>query len=587
MAKEKHSKLDTMRHSSSHLMAMAVLQLFPKAKFAIGPSIEDGFYYDFELDRSLTNQDLKKIEKIMTKTKSKNHKFEHEEWTITKAEKYFKDSKQKYKLELIRDLLKEDPKLKKVSIFKTGEFVDLCAGPHVKSTKEIGPYKLLSVAGAYWRGSEKNKMLQRIYGTCFEQEKELVEYLNKLEEAKKRDHRFLGKQLELFMIDEEVGQGLILWLPKGAQLRKIIQDFAINTYLKNGYKPVYTPHIASTELFKHSGHLDFYKENLYSPFEVEKQAYMVKPMNCPFHVRMYNNSIHSYRDLPIRWTEMGTVYRYERSGVLHGLTRVRGFTQDDAHIICTKEQLSQELFEALKLTKYMLKTFGFNDFEVNISIRDPKNKDKFIGDDSSWKAAEESLIEAVKKAGFKNFVYDIGGAVFYGPKIDIKIADALGRMWQLSTIQVDFNLPSRFNMKYIDKEGNEKAPFMIHRALLGSLERFIGVLIEHYAGSFPLWLSPLQVKVLAISQKHNKYAQKVLDELTKNDIRVEVDDSDETLGKKIRNALKEKVPYMVIVGDKEKKLDKVAPRTRTGKDLGAMKISKFIDRIKEEIKKNK
>ncbi len=587
MSKEKQSKLDIMRHSCSHLMAVAVLEMFPKAKLAIGPAIEDGYYYDFELDRPLINQDLKKLEKIMTKIRSKGDKFKHEEWTINKALKYFKDRKDKYKVELINDLVKDNSKLKKVSIYKTGDFIDLCVGPHIKSTKDIGPFKLLNVAGAYWRGDEKNKMLQRIYGTCFETEKDLKKYLEKLEEAKKRDHRILGKQLDLFMFDDEIGSGLVLWLPKGAQLFNTIKDFAFNTYLKNGYKPVVTPHIASTELFKHSGHLDFYKENLYSPFTVEKQKYMVKPMNCPFHVKMYNSQIHSYRDLPIRWTEMGTVYRYERSGVLHGLTRVRGFTQDDAHIICTKDQLNDEIVKALKLTKYILNIFGFRDFEINISTRDLENKDKFIGEDKDWKKTEEALKQAVKKAGLKKFVYDIGGAVFYGPKIDIKIADALGRMWQLSTIQVDFNLPSRFKMKYINKEGKEQTPFMIHRALLGSLERFIGVLIEHYAGAFPIWLSPVQVKVLAISQKHNKYASKVADELFENDLRVEVDNSDETLGKKIRNAQREKVPYMLIVGDKEVKSSKVAPRTRSGKDLGAMPIKRFIERIKKEIESKK
>lgn len=583
----KPTKLDIMRHSTSHLMAMAVLEMFPKAKLAIGPSIADGFYYDFELDRPLITQDLKKIESLMKKIKARNEKFEREEWTITKATKFFKDQKQTYKVQLISDLVKEDPKLKKVSIYKTGKFVDLCAGPHVKSSKEIGAFHLLSVAGAYWRGNEKNKMLQRIYGTVFPKQEELDQYLALLEEAKKRDHREIGKQLGLFMFDEEVGAGLPLWLPKGARLLHTIKDFAFNTYLDNGYEPVSTPHIASTKLFSHSGHLDFYKENLYSPFDIENEKYMVKPMNCPFHVRMYNSTMHSYRDLPTRWTEMGTVYRYERSGVLHGLTRVRGFTQDDAHIICTKEDLANELKQALKLTKHILNTFGFKDFEVNVSVRDPQNKSKYIGDDEGWNQAETALKQAIKEVGFDKFVYDIGGAVFYGPKIDIKIADALGRMWQLSTIQVDFNLPSRFSMKYIDKDSKEQTPFMIHRALLGSLERFAGVLIEHYAGAFPLWLSPVQVKILAISEKHNKYANQVAKELKENNIRVEVDESNETLGKKIRTAQKEKVPYMVIVGDKEKASGKVAPRTRSGRDLGAMGFKKFAEKLADEIKHKK
>lgn len=587
----KENKLEIMRHSASHVMSMAVLELFPKAKTGVGPATNDGFYQDYDLGKPLTPKDLKKIEKIMGKIKSQKIKFEHEEWGIRKAINFFKKNNQSYKVEIIEDLEKEansqGKKLKKVSIYKTADYVDLCVGPHVKDTSEIGFYRLLSNAGAYWRGSEKNKMLTRIYGTTFSSKEELKKYIFMIEEAKRYDHRTIGKKLDLFMFDEEVGPGLPLWLPRGARLMNTIKDYTFNSYLKNGYDPVSTPHIASTKLFKHSGHLDFYKENLYSPFDLEKEKYMVKPMNCPFHVRMYKSNIHSYRDLPIRWTEMGTVYRYEKSGVLHGLTRVRGFTQDDAHIICTPEQLSSELNKALKLTKDILKTFGFKEFELNISVRDPKNPKKYIGSDEEWKQAEDSLVVAIKKAGFKDFVYDIGGAVFYGPKIDIKVMDALGRAWQLSTIQVDFNLPERFKMTYTDKDGKDKTPFMIHRALLGSLERFIGVLLEYHKGELPLWLNPLQVKILPISDKFIKYADKIKRELDENNILSSIDIRTESIGKKIRDAQLEKVPYMLIVGEREEKSGKVAIRTRKGKDKGAQILSLFIKETLEEIAKKK
>lgn len=584
-------QLEAMRHSASHAMTIAVLRMFPKAKMGVGPATKEGFYQDYELDRPLIPKDLKKLEKIMQKIKNQKLKFEHHNWGLKKAVNYFKKIKQNYKVEMIKDLEKEaktdDKKLKKVSIYKTGDYVDLCAGPHIKTTADIGEYKLLSVAGAYWRGDEKNKMLQRIYGTAFKSKDELKNYIQMLENAKQYDHRVLGKRLKLFIFDEEIGAGLPLWMPKGARLMNTIKNYAFETYLENGYEPVSTPHIASTKLFKHSGHLDFYKENLYSPFNLEKDKYMVKPMNCPFHVAMYNSQIHSYRDLPIRWTEMGTVYRYEKSGVLHGLTRVRGFTQDDAHIICSPEQLSSELNKALKLTKDILKTFGFSDFEVNISVRDPKNKGKFIGSDENWKQAEDALKKAVKRAGFKKFVYDVGGAVFYGPKIDIKVKDALGRAWQLSTIQVDFNLPQRFKMTYIGADGKEKTPFMIHRALLGSLERFIGVLLEYHKGDLPIWLAPIQAKILPISDKHINYAKKVEKELKLNGVLTDIDDRSESTSKKIRDAQLEKVPYMLTLGDREAKAGQVAVRTRAGKNKGAVALSTFLREIKEEINKKK
>jgi len=579
---KKEEQLDMMRHSASHLMAAAVKDLFgDKVKFAIGPTIEDGFYYDFDLgDKTISEEDLPKIEKKMKHIVKQNLKFEREEVDIKAA--LTKVKGQPYKQELIKELEKDGEK--KVSFYKMGNlFEDLCSGPHVDSSGKIGHFKLLSVAGAYWRGDENNKMLQRIYGTAFESKEDLDNYLKMREEAEKRDHRKIGTEQELFMIDEEVGQGLILWLPKGAMMRQIIMDFALQTYFKNGYQPVVTPHIASSKLWSHSGHLDFYKDDMYNSFGIEDEEYRLKPMNCPLQVKMYNHKKHSYRDLPIRWTEMGTVYRYERSGTLHGLTRVRGFTQDDAHIICTPDQLKNELKAAFDLTLYMLKTFGFENFEMNVSVRDHENKGKFIGEDKMWNMAEKTLKEVLEESGYKDYVMDVGGAVFYGPKIDVKVADALGRKWQLSTLQFDFNLPSRFEMTYVGEDGKEKTPFMIHRALLGSLERFMGVLIEHFGGAFPLWLSPVQVKLLTVSDKFNKYAQEVKVKLEEFDVRVELDDSAETLGKKIRNGEQEKVPYLLIIGEKEVKKKEVAVRKRSKGDLGPQKLDKFVKQVKKEI----
>ncbi len=578
---KKESSLDMMRHSASHIMAAAVKDLYgDKVKFAIGPTIDDGFYYDFDLgDQTISEDNLAKIEKKMKHIIKQNLKFVREEVSIKDA--LVKVKGQEYKEELIKDL--ETDGEEKVSFYKLGEiFEDLCAGPHLDSSIKIGPFKLLSVAGAYWRGDEKNKMLQRIYGTAFESKEDLDNYLVMKEEAEKRDHRKIGVEQELFMIDEEVGQGLILWLPNGAIVRQIIMDFALNTYMKNGYKPVVTPHIASSKLWSHSGHLDFYADDMYNSFGIEDEEYRLKPMNCPLQVKMYTHKKRSYRELPIRWTEMGTVYRYERSGTLHGLTRVRGFTQDDAHIICTPDQLKTELKAAVDLTLYMLKTFGFTEFEMNVSVRDPENKDKFIGSDEMWDKAENTLKEVLEESGFKDYVMDVGGAVFYGPKIDVKIADALGRKWQLSTLQVDFNLPSRFDMTYVGEDGKDKTPFMIHRALLGSLERFIGVLIEHYGGAFPLWLAPVQVKILPVSDKFNEYAREVQSKLEEAEIRVELDDSAETLGKKIRNGEQSKAPYLLVIGEKEVKAKEVAVRKRGEGDLGAQKVDKFIVAITKE-----
>ena len=578
----KTEKIEIIRHSLSHIMALVIKELYPKTKFGIGPAIRDGFYYDFDLKQSITLDDLPKIEKRMKEIIKKDIKFEKELISKKEAQEIFKE--QPYKLEIIKKI-EED----KITIFKSGDFIDVCKGPHVESTKEIpyNSFKLNKIAGAYWLGNEKNPMLTRIYGIAFDTKKELEEYIKTKEEAEKRDHRILGKKLELFMFDDEVGAGLPLWMPKGALLRHFVMDFAFNTYLKRGYEPVSTPHIASLKLWEHSGHLDFYKDNLYDSFGIEGEKYMLKPMNCPLHVQIYKNKRRSYRELPIRWTEMGTVYRYEKSGVLHGLTRVRGFTQDDAHIICTPEQLHQELLDALNLTFYILNTFGFKNFQINLSVRDPENKDKFIGEDKNWEKAEKELKSVLAEIGYDDFVYDVGGAVFYGPKIDVKVNDSLGRPWQLSTIQFDFNLPSRFDMTYQGKDGEKHTPFMIHRALLGSLERFIGVLIEHYAGAFPVWLSPTQIWVIPIGESHREYAKETGEKFFQNDLRMKIKDENETVSKKIREGEIQKIPYLVVIGNKEKENKTIRIRKRGEGDIGEMKVEEFLKLIKKEIDEKK
>ncbi len=573
-------KIETVRHSLSHIMATAVQELYPETKFGIGPAIEDGFYYDFDLPASISSEDLPKIEKRMKELIMKDIKFEREEVSKKKAEQIFKD--QRYKLELIKEMEGE------ITVYKSGDFVDLCKGPHVESTKQINPraFKLTKVAGAYWRGDEKNPMLVRIYGVAFETEKELKQYLERKEEAEKRDHRKLGKKLELFLIDEEFGKGLILWSPRGAILRKAVMDFALETYLERGYQLVSTPHIARLDLWKRSGHWDFYRESMYSPMEVDEEKFLVKPMNCPGHVKIYNSKIRSYRDLPLRFTEMGTVYRYEKSGVLHGLTRVRGFTQDDAHIFCTQDQLESELKETIDLTKYILETFGFKDFKVSLSLRNPEKKEKYLGDDKTWDIAEKALKAALKKKNL-DYVSQIGEAAFYGPKIDVLVEDAIGREWQLSTIQVDFNFPEKFKMEYVDKKGKKQRPIMIHRALLGSLERFIGILIEHYAGAFPLWLAPVQISVVPVGSRHREYAIRVSKELKANGLRVEVRDEAETVSKKIREGEIQKIPYILVVGDQEEKVNSVRVRSKGEGDIGLMSLGKFLERAKAEIKERK
>lgn len=574
-------KINTIRHSLAHILAASVQEFYPKVKFGIGPEIENGFYYDFDFPSPISQENLLKIEKKMKELIKKDLKFIKKQVSKSEAKKIFKG--QSYKLELIKEL-----QGKTVSIYQTGKFVDLCKGPHVKSSKEINPdaFKLTKIAGAYWKGNEKNPMLTRIYGVAFATKKELKQYLKIQEEAEKRDHRILGKKLELFLIDEEFGSGLPLWLPKGAILRKLTMDFALKTYLERGYQLVATPHIANLNIFKRSGHWSFYRENMYSPIKVEKEYFMLKPMNCPGHVKIYNSKIRSYKELPIRFTEMGTVYRYEKSGVLHGLTRVRGFTQDDAHIFCTPEQLQSELLEMIDLTKYILNSFGFKKFEISLSVRGPKEKKKYLGSDKIWKIAEKALESALKtkKLSYKRYP---GEAVFYGPKIDFLISDAIGRKWQLTTIQVDFNFPEKFEMTYVDKKGKKQKPVMIHRALLGSIERFLGVLLEHYAGALPVWLSPIQILVIPVGSSNRKYAQEVTEKLKSEGLRVEAKVEAETVSKKVREGEIQKIPYILVVGDKEMKKKNVRVRQRGKGDVGQMSLTKFVKNIKIKIENKK
>ncbi len=566
---------EILRHSASHIMAQAVLHLFGKGvKYAIGPAIENGFYYDFDLDHSFTPDDLKKIESEMKNIVKENYPFERKVLPKEEAIKLFTELGQTYKLEIINEIPDDT-----VSIYTQGGFTDLCRGPHIPSTGYLKNFKLLSVAGAYWRGDEKNKMLQRIYGTAFSTKDKLKKYLNFLEEAKKRDHRKLGKELDLFSINENVGPGLILWHPKGAIIRKVIEDFWKDEHIKRGYQFLYTPHIARVDLWKISGHWDFYRENMFSPMEVDKGLYMVKPMNCPFHIMVYKSRMRSYRDLPIRYAELGTVYRYEKSGVLHGLLRVRGFTQDDAHLFVTEEQLEDEIIGVLDFTKYMIETFGFDKYNIYLSTR----PEKYVGSLENWELATNALKIAVEKLGLP-YKIDPGEGVFYGPKIDVKLVDALGREWQGPTVQVDFNLPERFDVTYIGKDGKEHRPIMLHRVVLGSMERFFGTLIEQYAGAFPLWLAPVQVKIVPISDAHKEYAKKVYDLLFDNKIRVELDDRNEKMNAKIRDAEKEKIPYILIIGDREVSDNTVSVRKRKRGNLGAQNVNEFLERVLKEIK---
>jgi len=569
------NKIETTRHSLAHILAAAVKNLYPGVKFGIGPAIENGFYYDFEFTKPINEEGLLAIEKEMKKIINQGLKFQKENVSKKKAKEIFKD--QPYKLALI-----EEMKESQLTIYTLGDFIDLCKGPHIKATKEINPkaFKLTKVAGAYWQGNEKNPMLTRIYGVAFAKEKELENYFQLQKEAEKRDHRILGQKLDLFIFDEEVGSGLPLWKPKGAVLRKIIENYLYQELKKAGYLWVVTPHIGNLNLWKTSGHWNLYRENIYSPIQIDDEKYLIKPMNCPFHVKIYKSKIRSYRDLPIKYAELGTVYRYEKSGTLHGLTRVRGFTQDDAHIWCTPEQLKAEAEKLLKHGLAILKTFGFKNFNIYLSTR----PEKFAGTEKGWKKATNVLKEILKKLNLK-FQIDPGGGVFYGPKIDIKIKDALNREWQCTTIQIDFNLAERFDITFINKKGRKERPYMLHRALLGSLERFIGVLLEHYAGALPLWLSPVQVWIIPVGSNHKKYAKEITGQLLENDIRAELKDEKETVSKKIREGEVQKIPYLLVVGDKEIKKKSVRVRQRGKGDIGLMAKKKFLEKIKKETEK--
>lgn len=570
---ENKKSLDTLRHSAAHIMAAAVTELFPGTKVAIGPSIEDGFYYDFDRVEPFTNEDLVKIEEKMKEIVKENHPFVCSSIPKAEAVKDFESKGEKYKAEIASQIPDDN-----VSIYKSGNFTDLCKGPHVKSTGELKYFKLLSVAGAYWRGDSSKEQLQRIYGTAFLTKEDLEDYLNKVEEAKKRDHRKLGKDLDLFSVNDTIGGGLVLWHPNGALLRNVIETYWKNFHLENGYYLLLTPHIASEELFKISGHLQTYSENMYAPMEIEGKPYRVKPMNCPMHLMVYKTKLHSYRELPIRYAELGTVYRFERSGVLHGLLRVRGFTQDDGHVIVSPEQLEEEMLRVFNMAIECLKTFGFNDYKIYLATR-PENK--YVGEISDWEKAQDSIENALKKTGYE-YEVDEGGGAFYGPKIDIKIKDAIGRLWQCSTIQFDFNLPERFDISYVNSSGKKARPYMIHRALMGSLERFIGVLLEHYAGALPLWLSPIQVAVANINEEQHEYCKELTQTLKKNGIRVVFDDRNEKIGHKIRENTMQKIPYIAVVGNKEKEIKSVAVRARGNKDLGVMTIDNFIGMVKEK-----
>ena len=561
-------------HSAAHIMAQAVKRLYPKVKIAIGPAIENGFYYDFDFEEPLTEADLPKIEKEMKNIIDEDHPIERKEISKKEAVKYFTNLNEPYKLAIINELSENE----KIFLYSQGDFTDFCRGPHIPSTGKIKVFKLLSVAGAYWRGDEKNKMLSRIYGTAFINKKKLNKYLNFLEEAKKRDHRKLGKQLDLFGVSEQVGQGLILWYPKGAILKKTIEDFWFEEHKKNDYELVLTPHIGKSGLWETSGHLDFYKESMYSPMDIDGQDYYIKPMNCPFHIMIYQRKQQSYRDLPVRYAELGTVYRYELSGTLHGLMRVRGFTQDDAHIICTPDQLDEEIRKLLAFSFEYLKAFGFKKFEVFLSTMPT---DKYVGEPAKWKKAQDSLSQSLEKMEIA-YKIDEGGGAFYGPKIDIKIKDAIGRLWQCTTIQFDFNLPERFDMNYTASDGSYQRPFMIHRAIMGSLERFIGILLEDTAGNLPVWLSPFQVCILPITDRQIEYSQEIDKKLKENGIRSKINAHQEKIGAKIRSAELEKIPFMLIIGDKEMESVKVSVRKHGSGDQGKMLLDEFIKKINDK-----
>ncbi|MCM8765624.1 MAG: threonine--tRNA ligase [Candidatus Omnitrophica bacterium] len=565
-------ELETLRHSCAHVMAQAVKRLFPGTKLGIGPAIEDGFYYDFASPHKFTLEDLEKIEREMQRIIEEDFPFVREEISKPEAEDLFRKLGEDFKLELIREISEE-----RLTVYRSGEFVDLCRGPHIASTGKIKAFKLLSLAGAYWHGIETNPMLQRIYGTSFLTQEELEEYLHNLEETKKRDHRKLGKELEFFSIHEEAGAGLVFYHPKGAILRTIIEDYEKKEHLKRGYQLVITPHILRSDIWRRSGHYSYYKENMYI-FQIENQEFAVKPMNCPGHILIYKSKIRSYRDLPLRFFELGSVYRNEKTGVLHGLLRVRGFTQDDAHIFCTEEQGVEEIEGVIDFVLQTMRVFGFTEYEVELSTRPSKS----IGTDQEWGRAEAALKKALNEKGL-NYKINPGEGAFYGPKIDIKLKDALKRTWQCATVQCDFALPERFDLTYVSADGSLKRPIMLHRVILGSMERFIGTLLEHYGGALPVWLSPVQIVIIPLAERFFAYGERIKQRLGEENLRVEIDLRDEKMQYKIRQAQLNKIPYMLIVGEKEMGANTVGVRERKKGDLGQFSLEDFIQRVKQEI----
>jgi threonyl-tRNA synthetase len=568
--------LEVYRHSSAHLLAAAVLELFPETKLGHGPATENGFFYDFYRPTPFTPEDLEKIEKKMQELVQQNLPYAREFVDRTEGLAKFKGEGDFMKCHFIEQFTKPD---EKISIYKTGKFLDFCRGPHIPSTGKIKAFKLFNIAGAYWLGDEKNPQLQRIYGTSFFSKKDLDAYLNGIEEAKKRDHRVLGKQLDLFSIQELAGPGLIFWHPKGGIVRKEMEDWMRNQYIKRGYSLVYTPHVMRRQLFFTSGHEGYYAQNFFDFMELDDAEYRVKPMNCPGHILIYKDSLRSYRDLPVRLGELGTVYRYERSGVMHGLLRVRGFTQDDAHIFCTPEQIEKEIADCVEFARDVLKDFGFDKFQTELSTWDPNDRKSFVGSEEQWNMATSSLEKVLKKLNIEYKTIP-GEAAFYGPKIDIKLVDAIGRLWQLSTVQFDFNLPQRFDLEYVAEDGSRKQPLMVHRALYGSVERFFGVLIEHYAGAFPVWLSPVQVAMIPIAERHSEYAEKVAAQLRTAGVRVEVDSRNEKMNAKIREHAMQKIPFLLVVGDKEAEANKVNVRTRGKEKTEDMGTAEFVEKIR-------
>lgn len=571
--------LEALRHSASHILAQAVKRLFKDVKLGIGPAIENGFYYDFDLDYRFKPEELAQIESEMRKIIEANYSITKNILSREDAIKLFTKLSEPYKLELIEEINSNE----ELSIYTQGEFIDLCRGPHVPSTGYVKYFKLLSIAGAYWKGSEKNKMLQRIYGTAFFTEKELSDYLKFLDEVQKRDHRKLGKDLKIFIFDEKIGSGLPIWLPKGAMLREVIERFEVEEHIRRDYNIIKTPHIGLAELWQTSGHLSYYKEAMYPPMEIENQSFILKPMNCPFHIRVYQSEIRSYRALPIKLFELANVYRYEKSGVLHGLLRVRGFTQDDAHIFCREDQIETELNKLMDFIKYFLGSFGFKDYKIYLSLRDKNAESKYIGEPQKWDFFEDKLEGIVKSMGIE-YQLDYGEAKFYGPAIDLKIKDALNREWQCSTIQIDFNLPEKFSLTYIGQDGKEHTPIMIHRTILGSLERFVSILLEHYGGDLPLWLAPEQIRILSISDTVNNYALKLKNMFKEHNIRCTADIENERLNAKIRKAEEEKIPYVAVIGKNEEANNTLSLRKRHRESLGSKTFEELINILKEEIK---